>query len=400
MTGAGIAEPKGGVPDSPRAEAGAHREQPEAAMARSCVAVILVAALAVAGCGGGSGEAAQLDQAGAAPAESFVRLVNVEVQTLAPRAFTRMVQVTGVAIAMRDVTVSAEEAGVVRRVVRDRGDVVDEGQAIVHLDDAILAAQVRAASAQARYAEDVWDRRRALYEEDGVGSELTYLQAQNDLEQSRSTLEALRERIARTTVAAPIRGVLNDRFVEIGSLVAPGTPVARIVQTDTIRMTAGAPERFAAGIGVGSMATVTFDVLGARRFEAEVSFVGAVVDPENRTFPLELTLPNPDRLIKPGMIASVEIVREEIPDALVVPRQALVAVERGEVVFVIQGTGAEARAAANEVEVLAAQGNEVVIGSGLAAGDRIVVVGQQSVTAGDRVRIVANMEDAPERSER
>ncbi len=350
-------------------------------------AVAAAAALAVAATGGcGSGEAAQ---EGEERVEAFGRVVNVEVETLAPRDFTRTVQVTGVATAMRDVVIAAEETGVVRRIVRDKGEVVRTGQAIVHLDDAILAAQIRTASAQARYAEEVWDRRRALYENDGVGSELSYLEAQHALEQSRGNLEALRERIARTTISAPIRGVLNDRFVEIGSLVAPGAAVARIVQIDTIRMVAGAPERFAAGVGAGSSATVAFDVLADLRFEAEVSYAGAVVDPENRTFPLELTLPNPDRSIKPGMIASIEIVREEIPGALVVPQQALVAMERGRVVFVVEGAGDAARAAAREVEILVAQGNEAVIESGLAEGDRVVVVGQQSLTAGDRVRVVA-----------
>ena len=349
------------------------------------VAAAAVLVVAAGGCGGGSGEAAQVEEERPG---GFSRIVNVEVEALAPRDFTRRVQVTGVATALRDVMVAAEEAGVVRRIVRDKGEMVEAGQAIARLDDAILAAQLRTASAQAEYAEEVWERRRALYENDGIGSELSYREALHTLEQNRGNLDVLRERIARTTITAPIRGVLNDRFVEIGSLVSPGAPVARIVQTDTIRMVAGAPERFATGIGVGSLATVTFDVLGEERLAAQVSYAGAVVDPENRTFPLELTLPNPDRRIKPGMIASIEIVREEVPGALVVPQQALVAMEEGRVVFVVEGAGDAARAVARSVEILVAQGNEAVIESGLEAGDRIVVVGQQSLTAGDRVRIV------------
>ena len=324
----------------------------------------------------------------AAEATGYTRVVNVEVEPVQPRSFTRSISLPGVAMAMREVEVSAEEAGVVRRIVRDKGQPIARGQAIVRLDDAILRAQVQGAAAQALYDEEVWERRKKLYEEDSIGSELSYHEAQYTAEQSRANLAALEERLARTTVLAPISGILNDRLVEIGSAVSPGTAVARIVQTDTIRVVAGAPERFALDLPVGAAATVTLDALADQAFEGAITYVGAVVDADSRTFPIELTLPNPAVLIKPGMIAEISVVQEEIMDAIVVPQQALVAMEEGYVVFVVDGSGEEARAAARRVDISVSQGNDVVVASGLNPGDRLVVVGQQGLTAGDRVRIV------------
>lgn len=321
--------------------------------------------------------------------EGFRRVVNVEVERVEPRSFTRSIDLPGVAMAMRDVVVSAEEAGVVRRIVRDKGRPVRRGQAIVRFDDAILRAQVQSAAAQAEYDEEVWERRKRLYEEDSIGSELSYHEAQHSAEQSRGNLTALQERLARTTVSAPISGILNDRLVEIGTMVSPGTSVARIVQTDTIRIVAGAPERYALDLPVGARATVSLDVLADQVFEGTISYVSAVVDPDSRTFPIELMLPNPDELIKPGMIAEVSVVQEEILDAIVVPQQALVAMEDGFVVFVAEGVGEEARAVARRVSISVSQGNDVVVGSGLNGGDQLVVVGQQGLTEGDRVRVVA-----------
>ncbi len=330
---------------------------------------------------------------------AYQRVVNVEVERVEPRRFVRVIRIPGVAMAIRDVVVSAEEAGVVRRIVRDKGRPVRAGEVVLGFDDAILRAQVQAAAAQAEYSEEVWERRKTLYEQDRIGSELSYLEARNAAEQSRSNLTALEERLARTAVTAPINGVLEERLVEIGSMVSPGTPVARIVQTDTIKVEAGAPERYALGLPAGAAASVSFDALADSVFDGSVNYVGAVVDQDSRTFPIELTLLNPGGLIKPGMIAEISIVQEEIADALVVPQQALVAMEDGYVVFVVEGGGEEARADARTVGIAVSQGNDVVVGSGLSDGDILVVVGQQGLTAGDRVRVVSSTRDAEEGEE-
>ena len=94
------------------------------------------------------------------------------------------------------------------------------------------------------------------------------------------------------------------------------------------------------------------------------------------------------------MIAEISVVQEELADAIVVPQQALVAMEDGYVVFVVEGEGEDARAIARRVGILVSQGNDVVVGSGLSAGDRLVVVGQQGLTADDRVRIVSGQQSA------
>lgn len=354
---------------------------------RAALALLLAATAGIAACredaGAGSPSPGQSAQASA-------RIVNVEVEEVRPRDFTRTVRLTGVVQARRDVLVSAEESGVVRRIVRDKGGAVRAGQAIVRLDDGILAAQVRTALAQAELAREVWERRKRLYEEDEVGSEMSYLEAKYAAEQADGSLVALEERLARTTIVAPVSGLLEDRMVEVGAMVSPGTPVARIVQVDTVKILAGVPERYALDVAPGAATSVSFDVLEGESFEGKIEYVGATVDSENRTFPVELVLPNPNGVIKPEMIAQITVVRRQVPDAVVVPQQALVSMEEGYVVFVVDGSGDDATAQERRVEVLTAQGNEVVLESGLQAGERLVVVGQQGLTAGDKVRVVAS----------
>ena len=340
-----------------------------------------LAFLALAGCSGAQADAAAEDQ-------GYTRVLNVEVAVVAPAPFTEVIRITGTVQADQDVRISAEESGVIREVVADKGTWVEAGQPIFRLDDEILNAQVDQARAVASLAQETWNRRKRLYEEDQVGSELAYLEAKYSAEQAAANLSLLEARLDRTVIKAPISGILDSREIEVGSMVSAGTPVARIVDIHPVKITGGVPERYATDVQSGAAATVTFDVLEGERFEGRIAYVGAVVNPRNRTFPVELRLPNPGGLIKPEMVANVEVVRRTLDEAMVIPQEALVRVEDGYVALVVENEAGSEIVRSRPVELGPAQRNEVVVLAGLEPGDRLIVVGQQTVAAGDRVTVV------------
>jgi RND family efflux transporter MFP subunit len=341
-------------------------------------AAVLAATLTLGGCGPAEANGAdeELPETG--------RVLNVEVATVQPADFVEVVRLTGTVGANRDVTVSAEESGVITELLVPKGATVSAGQPLLRIDDRLLQSQVAQARAQAKLAGEVWERRRRLFEEDKVGSELAYLEAKYQAEQAQAGLAALERRLERSVVAAPIEGVLDARLVEVGTMVNPGTPVARIVDMDPVKITGGVPERYSADIRPGARASVTFDALEGQQYAGNINYVGAAIDPSNRTFPVEFVLPNPGRAVKPEMVANIEVVRRVIRDALVVPQEALVRVEDGYVVFVVE----DEHAVAKPVALGPSQRNQSVVTSGLAGGDRLVVVGQKQLAAGDRVRVV------------
>lgn len=320
---------------------------------------------------------------------AFQRIINVEVQPLAASDFQERIRLTGTVEANRDVMVSAEESGVIREVLVEEGVAVTAGEPLFRIDDAILGAQVAEAQARASLARETWERRRRLFEEDGVGSELAYLEARYQAEQAEAALSTLSERRSRTVIRAPIDGILDRRSVEVGTMVSPGTPVGRMVQIDPIKVIGGVPERYAGDVRAGADATVIFDVLRGETLTGQVRYVGATVNPENRTFDAELLFPNPGRVIKPAMVANIEIARGTIEDAIVVPQEALVRIEEGFVAFVV-ATGPDGNEIAEVRNVVLgpAQRNQVVIEEGLQAGDRLIVLGQNQVAQGDRIEVV------------
>lgn len=341
-------------------------------------------ALIAAGCGGD----AQADGSAEGEAPGFTRVINVEVREVQTEAFREEIRLTGVAWADQDVSVSAEESGVIREVLAEKGSRVSEGQALLKIDDAVLRAQVGQARAQADLAAQTWERRQRLWEEDRVGSELAYLEAKFAAEQTAANLAGLEARLERTTIRAPFAGILDERSVEVGTMVSPGQAVARVVALSTVKVVAGVPERYAPDVRVGGQAVVHFDVMPGEAFPATIEYVGASVNAQNRTFPIEIEMANPRNLVKPEMVANVVVERRTLSDALVVSQDAVVRVEDGYVVFIAEEQGDDRVASVRPVELGPAQNNRVVIESGLEAGERVIVVGQRSVANGDRVNVV------------
>lgn len=356
-------------------------------MNRSHVKWVVFAAVvvpALAGCSSGDvvARAAAEDTSGAvAP----TRVVNVEVLSVGTESFVDAVSLTGVVEADHDIVVSSEEGGVIRELPVSKGSRVSAGQAIAKIDDRLLRAQFDQMTAEARLAEETWKRQRKLWEQDSIGSELAYLQAKYRAETAAANARAAETRLDRTTVRAPIAGVLDDRLVEVGMTVSPGSPIARVIDADPLKVTAGVPERYAGQVRTGSTADVSFD--SGVRTEGRVAFVGTAVNVDNRTFSVEVEVSNRDGALKPGMVANVRVQRGQQQDAILVPRDAVLRGEAGYIVYVVEGADGAAVARARVVRTGPGGAGRVVIEEGLSPGDRVIVVGQQQVAAGDHVRV-------------
>ncbi|MFQ5747721.1 MAG: efflux RND transporter periplasmic adaptor subunit [Gemmatimonadota bacterium] len=361
---------------------------------RAIDATALVAMAVTAGIAAcGPSEASEADPEGQADGAAFTKIVNVETRRAVPADFTSFVRITGEVQAYRDVVLSAQESGILRRYFLEKGSAVRRGQPIAAIDDRVLKAQVEEARAVSRLAEERWRRQRKLWEDEHVGSEMAYLQARYDAESAAARLETLEARLSHTVIESPIGGVFDEKYVDAGEMVGPGTRVARVIQTGRLKIEGGVPERFAPRVHPGASARITFDVLPGQAFEGVIGFVGSAVDPASRTFPIEIVMENPGRIVKPSMVANVSVAIERLGGALVVPQEAVLRTETGyQLMVIVRGEGApvvEGRA----VALGPSYENRVVIEDGLEPGDEYVVVGQQLVDPGDHVRIL-NERDA------
>jgi RND family efflux transporter MFP subunit len=326
---------------------------------------------------------------GAAGGGAYVKVVNVETRVIEPSDFTSYVRLTGAVQAYHDVVVGSQESGMIERFLVLKGSRVRAGQAIARIDDEILAAQVDEARAATSLARERYERQRQLWEDEGIGSEIAFLQTKYEAESAEARLAFLQARLDRHTITSPISGVLDDRYVDAGEIVAPGTPVARVLTVDRLKIVGGVPDRFGPYVARGGIAVLSFDAMPGRTLEGRIEFVGAAVDERNRTFPIEILLDNPDGLLKLQMVANVRVATERLEAVVVVPQEVVLRTETGYEVYVVSGGPGETVAEARRVELGPGFENEVVVAAGLEEGDRLIVKGHQLVDAGDRVRVVS-----------
>ena len=204
---------------------------------------------------------------------------------------------------------------------------------------------------------------------------------------AQAGVSSAQSQLASTRIVAPFSGVVESRLQETGELASPGQPVVRLVGAGSVKVTAGVPERYAGEIEQGTQVSVSPNAYAVEPRGGRVSFVGAAIDQASRTFPIEVSVENADRSLKPSMVVRLDVTREVLNNVIVVPTEAIVRDERGTSVFVAANDTSGTVASRREVVLGPDAGETVVLRSGVEPGDKIIVSGAGDLAEGERVRI-------------
>ena len=332
----------------------------------------------LAGCSPASGES--LDDSGAAPREAKATpsRAGMRVETAVIGATDARLQLVrpGEAEASREVGIASAMGGIIERLNVDDGDEVRAGERIAEVDRKLYAAQRSIAAVEHDDAERELERVQGM---GGAVASQRIDQATTRLARAEAQLRLSDIQRARTTIEAPFAGVLAEVTAERGGFVPPGGTLARLLQLDPIVVSVSVADRDVGSLSVGGKARVTTSGTPSP-VEGTVSFVAPAADLKTRTFRVEVEVDNPETRIRPGMIATVEFEGEGATAALVIPQDFLVTRLEGNGVFVVGDDGAAAWRPLQLGELIR---DQVVVTSGLAQGDEVVVVGQRGLVDGD-----------------
>jgi membrane fusion protein, multidrug efflux system len=297
----------------------------------------------------------------------------------------RDLRMSGTIDAERSTMLSFAVPGTVEQVLVDVGECVQRGQTIARLTPTTFEHALGIALAAEERAEDVHRRLEPMHRNRTV-PEVKWVEAQTALEAARHNVEIARKNLADAVLRAPRDGVIARRSIEPGATVAPGIPAFVLVQTRIVRAIAPVPENQVARIRVGQPARVAVAALG-QEFTGTVHEVGVVADPLTRTYPVKITLANPEGVLKVGMVVDAFLpVPGEAP-ALVVPREAVRIDEHGApCVFVL---GPDGRLQRRKVTVAGFVGERTALRDGVNEGERVVVSGTPMLADGLAVRVAA-----------
>jgi len=351
------------------------------------MAMLIAAALVLAACGQANGDSAGKD------AKDAVAAVPVEVAATRRAEMAAVYTGTAPIESERKAFVMPKVKGEIRHVLADEGQRVREGQVLARLDGDQLRLEVALAEAMMRKLERDYARNTELQAK-GLISAVSIDNLKYELEAARASWELARLQLAYTDIRAPIAGTVTQRLdvVKVGNTV---TPVGGVIESadsalfvvedlESLMLRVNVPERELAKLSEGQNVELGFDAVPGRAFAGKVTLISPYVDAATATFQVRIRVTETGGLLRPGMFARVAIIYERKPDALQIPRTALLDGDGPPKVFVVK----DGKAAERPVQLGLSNGAYVEIVSGLKDGDQVVVVGQAAVKPGATVRIV------------
>ncbi|TAK18848.1 MAG: efflux RND transporter periplasmic adaptor subunit [Acidobacteria bacterium] len=365
------------------------------------------AAAPAAGAGPGAGT-----KSGPGGGRGNTALMTVDTAAASRQEVIEYVTVVGNLIGEATVDVSPRVNGRIESIAVKLGDRVAKGQLIAKMDDRDVKEQVKQAEASLELARatarqrefdmtasrTTFERQKNLYDRqlqtkqtlEDAEARYNASAAQVDVAkaqvmQTQARLDELKVTLGNTIIQSPVDGFVGRRTLDPGAFAGANTPVVSVVDIDSVRLIANLVEKDFRRVTTGVEAMVEVDAFPGETFMGKVSRVAPIFDAATRTATLEIEVPNPGYRLKPGMYARVRLTVDRRPDALTVPRNAVVDSEGKRGVFLIDD-GNVARF--NVVRTGLQDADRVEILEGLNDGQRVITTGAMALRNGDRVQLV------------
>lgn len=309
----------------------------------------------------------------------------IEIKTIQPELFSHKVEVNGVVQAEQIANVSPEMGGQILSVSVKEGDNVTKGQVMARLNTSLLQANLAELENGIELATTVYERQSRLWEQK-IGSEIQHIQAKNSLENLQKKKETLQTQAGMASIEAPFTGVIEKVWLKVGELAAPGMPLITVVNMSKMKVMADVSERYAAVVKKNAMVDVRFPSFGME-LRAPIRTIGNVINPGNRSFTVEITVPNPDKSLKPNGLATIMIEDFAADSAMVVPAIIVGRDQKGDFLYVTNAEDGLTKAFKTYVTTDMTSRGQTIVTSGLNAGDNVVVAGYNEIANGDIVRL-------------
>lgn len=329
--------------------------------------------------------------------ENTEKTVNVRTVTVARETVRPYIEAVGSLEPDKEVVVSSEVEGVIREMLVDEGDRVSRGMVLARVSDTDYLLGVRAAEAawkQARAnlenARTVFSRMEALYQEKVVSKQeydnaVTRLDvAGQDADRASAALSLSRERLAKTVIRSPMDGAVKTKTATAGDFIGAGRPLMRVISIDPAKLGFSVAEKDIGALKSGQEVVFVVDPYPSREFSGTLTTIYPSLDERSRTLKAEASVPNRTGELKPGIFARVRVYTGEPRQAITIPITSILYEGTKTRIFVAENDTARERV----VSIGGKYGEMMEVLDGLQEKERLVVVGQNTLTDGVKIRVV------------
>lgn len=316
------------------------------------------------------------------------RPILVTAQVIKDTIFKHYVEVQGNVDTNQNLVINGEFSGVLTHIYVKEGQNVSKGQILAKIEDGGLASQVAQQETQLALAKTTFKRQERLWNQN-IGSEIQYLQSKANFEAAENAVNQLRSQLSKSEIKAPFSGVVDAIISDPGQLVIPGqTPIMRLVNLSDMYVKASIPENYLRNIKKGSQVIVNLASI-QKEFTGTVRQVSNYINPNTRSFDIEIAIPNEDGMVKPNLIATVKVNDYQVENAIVIPENILQENAAGEMLAYIYKPVNDSIGEAKRtvIETGHSYENRVEVMSGLSTGDIIIIEGSKNLREGQKVII-------------
>ena len=334
----------------------------------------------------------QLEQLDAAIAKLDTVKKNPLVTTFEAKGelFNHYIELQGNVMTKKNVLIYTQMGGLLTDVYVREGQSVKKGEILARIDDGGLEQQLAQMNIQTALAKTTFERQERLWNQN-IGSEIEYLQAKSQFEGQEKAVGQMQSQLAKSVIRAPFSGIIDNIITEQGTVVAPGqSQILRIVNLQDMYIETDVPERYIPTVTKNKNVLVEFPVLN-KTVEAKVRQAANYINPENRSFKVEIAVPNQDKTIKPNLTARLKINDYTNENTVLIPQSIISENANGQqyVYTVSAKTGANIGTARKVIiETGKTQGSVIEVLKGIKSGDEIILEGARSVKDGQQVKVL------------
>jgi RND family efflux transporter MFP subunit len=326
---------------------------------------------------------AQLPNNGANSNATKVRIMEVEMQP-----FSKYFTATGEIEAIREAYISPEVSGQITRISVKEGQKVKRGQLLGKLNTSLIEKNIQEVETQLELAKTFYEKQTELWEQ-GIGSERQYLETRNNYENLQNKLASLKEQYNMSILYSPIDGYVEDIILKQGELASPGMQLMQIVDLDNLHVSAMLSEAYLPILKKGEMVTVTFPSYPDLKMKSPITRVGNVLNKQNRTFKVEVTVENPNGMLKPNLLANIEINDYNSDASMIVPSMVIREDLKGSYLYVVENNGNQLISKKKYIETGKAYNGSTEVLSGISIGEQVIVDGYSNVSDGSFIEVVS-----------
>lgn len=312
--------------------------------------------------------------------------LSVSVKNIQPEAFNDYILVYGNVEADNYALISPEMGGKVEAIYVNKGQRVKKGTLLLTLNTDAVDKQIKGIKSGLELAKTTFEKQDALWQQ-GIGSEIQYLGAKNQVETLEAQLETLEAQLEMSQIRAPFDGIVDKIYPKVGEMAGPSFPVIECVSLAKLNIKADVSESYINKIKVGQQVELSFSS-NDEVFTTPITRTTKVIDPKSRTFEIELNVNNRGEKIRPNMVSTIKVNVFSSSDAFVVPSLAIRKDITGSYVYVTTTKDGEEIVEKRAIETSFSHAEKTLVTSGLQQGDKVIVKGYHLVSAGMTVKIV------------